>query len=513
VPNNEFGDFQTPPPLAALMLNSLPRRAWARIIEPTCGVGNVLREAAARFPGAYAVGIEIQTRHVAAARAIGLRVVAADFFTYPWKKIGGPRGPLLVVGNPPWVTNADLGRWAARNRPARSNVHGAAGLAAMTGASNFDIAEFIWQKLLHELRGTEATIALLCKTQVARSVLEWCARERMPVVAASVRRVDTRRWFGVSVDAGLFAVEVGAGAAPGGYTCDVYDSLDATRPDHRFGVVGGRLVADLDAYAAGAAVDGVCPVEWRQGLKHDAARVMEVCGPVDVEEDYVFPLLKGADLGHGRLEPGRWVIVPQRRLGDDTERLRVDAPRLWRYLEAHAAVLDARRSSIYRNRPRFCVFGVGPYAFAPYKIAVSGLHKTVEFRLVGPAHGRPVLVDDTCYLLPFDDAVEAAAVAALLRSPPVGGFFRALAFPAAKRPVTKRLLQRIDLAAVVGRLGRADVQHAIVEHLAAIGAAAAPAVIDETIDRLVAGWAGAGPRSIMTRSVPVQKDLAASREL
>ena len=45
-------------------------------------------------------------------------VVEADFFTYPLKEVCGPEGPLLVVGNPPWVTNADLGRWAAANRPA-----------------------------------------------------------------------------------------------------------------------------------------------------------------------------------------------------------------------------------------------------------------------------------------------------------------------------------------------------------------------------------------------------------
>jgi hypothetical protein len=488
LPNNEFGDFQTPRALAAMMVAALPRRRWAQIIEPTCGAGNVLAAAVARFPGVDAVGIEIQPAHVAAARASGLRVVAADFFAYPLKDVCGPEGPLLVVGNPPWVTNADLGRWAAANRPARTNVPGLVGLAAKTGASNFDVAEYVWQKLLRELAGRTATIALLCKAQVARNVLAHCARQGLPLLAASLRAVDTRRWFGASVEAGLFVLDLGPGRTD--YTCAVFESLDAVAPRGRFGIIDGRLVADLDAYATGRRIDGSCPVEWRQGLKHDAAPVMELAAGAspDVEDDYVYPLLKGADVAGGRLAPRRYVIVPQRELGDDTEHLRETAPRLWRYLERHAAVLDRRKSSIYLNRPRFSVFGVGPYAFAPYKVAVSGLHKTPEFRLVPPVGGRPVILDDTCYLLPFDDPVEAAAAVALLRSAPVADLLRALAFRDAKRPVTKRLLQRIDLGVVVGLIRRYEVERATAGHLEAIGVDVPAAAVGETLGRLATEW-------------------------
>lgn len=489
MPNNEFGDFQTPRALAAMMVAALPRRRWAQIIEPTCGTGNILAEAVARFPGVEAVGIEIQPAHARVARAIGVRVVEADFFTYPLSEVCGPEGPLLVVGNPPWVTNADLGRWAAVNRPARANVVGLVGLAAKTGAANFDVAEFVWQKLLRELAGRAATIALLCKTQVARNVLAHCARRELPVVGAALRAVDARRWFGAAVDAGLFVLDLGPGRPD--YTCAVFESLDATMPRGRFGIIDGRLVADLDAYVTGRVVDGACPVEWRQGLKHDAAPVMELPAGTapDVEDDYVFPLLKGVDVAHGRLAPARRVIVPQRELGDDTERLREAAPRLWAYLETNADILDRRKSSIYRNRPRFSVFGVGPYAFAPYKVAVSGLHKTAEFRFVAPVRGRPVILDDTCYLLAFDDAAEAAVAAALLRSAPVGDLLRALAFRDAKRPVTKRLLQRIDLAAVVRLIRGYDVASAAAEQLAAAGLDVPAAAVGETLDRLAAGWA------------------------
>ena len=56
----------------------------------------------------------------------------------------------------------------------------------------------------------------------------------------------------------------------------------------------------------------------------------------------------------------------------------------WGYLLAHADLLDARSSSIYRKRPRFSVFGVGPYTFAPWKVGISGFYKTLDFRAIGP---------------------------------------------------------------------------------------------------------------------------------
>ena len=60
----------------------------------------------------------------------------------------------------------------------------------MTGASNFDIAEAIWVKLLNELAGEDATIALLCKTSVARRVLEHAHRSRLPVSAVELVQIE-----------------------------------------------------------------------------------------------------------------------------------------------------------------------------------------------------------------------------------------------------------------------------------------------------------------------------------
>ncbi|MEV4548664.1 hypothetical protein [Nonomuraea wenchangensis] len=496
--NNEFGDFQTPRALAAKVLKAIPAQAWSRVLEPTCGVGNFLHEAIAL--DAELVGVEVQGDYVNSARLTTAEIIHRDIFDMhlgndiSWNA----DGPLLVVGNPPWVTNAQLSRFDSDNRPDRVNLKNLSGYDAMTGSSNFDIAEYIWLKLIAELQGQSPTISLLCKTQVARNVLEYCAQFKLPVSSASLHMIDAKKWFNVAVDACLFTISVNKGSA--NYTCDLYESLEASAPSRRFGIIDGKLVADVDAYKQGRMVDGSCPIEWRQGMKHDAAAVMELVEaggpttrsghPVSVEDNYLFPLLKCTDVFRNRIGLSKWVIVPQRALSDDTQQLAHVAPELWAYLNANADVLDGRKSSIYRKRPRFCVFGVGDYSFAPYKIAVSGLHKSAEFRLVGPLRGKPVFFDDTCYLLPFENATEAAIVTALLDTEPARNFFRALAFWDAKRPITKKLLQRIDLSAVVSLADSSEVVGIAQKHLSEIELTASEEDLLQALERLVRVWAG-----------------------
>ncbi len=457
--NNEFGDFQTPIELAAALVDALPERDWARIVEPTCGTGSFLRAARCAFPAAELVGIEIQDAHADRAERIApvlrANIFDVDLGGLPWR---GDDGPLLVLGNPPWVTNAELSRFGSDNRPQRNNFRTDRGIDAVTGRSNFDTAEAVWLHLLRALAGRDSTIALLCKTQVARNVLLHCARYDIAVASAELRRIDASRWFGASVDACWFVVRLGTPA--GRYRVPVYPDLGARHPEHTIGVLGGRLVRDLDGYLRHRDLDGTGPIAWRQGVKHDAAAVLELLDddgpvtragePVDVEPEFLFPLFKCSDVHRDRLRtPARWLVVPQRHPADPTDRLATAAPRLWEYLCRNGVALDGRRSRIYRGRHRFAIFGVGPYTFAPYKVAISGLHKEPAFRTVGPFGERPAVFDDTTYLLPFDDAAECAVAHAVLDGPEVRAFVAAIAFPDSKRPVTKSLLQRIDLAAAL----------------------------------------------------------------
>ncbi|HEX5100751.1 MAG TPA: hypothetical protein VFV94_14675, partial [Polyangiaceae bacterium] len=203
---------------------------------------------------------------------------------------------------------------------------------------------------------------------------------------------------------------------------------------------------------------------WRSGVKHDLARVMELTRSerglenglgerVEVEAAHVYPLLKSSDLANERGAVERYLLVTQTTLGADTTALEASAPRAWQYLARHRAAFDARKSRIYRGQPPFAMFGIGPYSFAPYKVAISGLHKVLRFRVVGPRDGRPVLLDDTSYFLPCDDEATARRRAELLGSELAREFFEARVFWDDKRPVSKALLGSLSLEALAARLG------------------------------------------------------------
>jgi hypothetical protein len=514
----DLGDFQTPPELVTEVLATLgPIGArWPRVLEPTCGRGHFLGGLLDHpSPPREIQAIEIQPAHCRAAgertaryrdRDIGVTITCADFFgldlarDLAWRQ----GGPLLVVGNPPWVTNAELGSLESTQVPPKSNVKGLSGLAARTGASNFDVAEAVWLKLARDLAAEAPTIALLCKTSVARSILQFAHRARLPIEAASIRRIDAARWFDAAVDACLFQVTLAKGEAVGGMDCrggiPVYPGLKSGEPTGVMGFSRGWLIADREAHRRCEFADGVCPRTWRQGLKHDAAAVMELAvdaGPgrrlrdrsgdrVEVEAEFAYPLIKGADLKQtADQRPRRAVLVTQRWIGEDTTRLAHDAPRLWAYLRANAARFEGRKSSIYRGRPPFALFGIGPYSFASFKVAICGLHKAPAFRAVGPVEGRPVLLDDTCYFLPCSSAAEAAALAALCNDPIALELIRSASFPDAKRPITKALLQRVDLRAILDRTDRRGLlarAAAILAGELAIGADGGPSTLRDRIE-------------------------------
>lgn len=147
------------------------------------------------------------------------------------------------------------------------------------------------------------------------------------------------------------------------------------------------------------------------------------------------------------------MLVTQKFIGEDTSQIRDRAPKTWRYLEKHADLLDSRTSSIYRKRPRFSVFGVGHYSFAPWKVAISGFYKKLDFKIVGPHKAKAVVLDDTCYFIPCKSRDEAQLLDGLLNSKVAKEFFSALVFWDTKRPITAALLHRLDVLALAQAIG------------------------------------------------------------
>ncbi len=487
----EFGDFQTPLDLVRGVLRVVYRGggSWTRALEPTCGVGNFitgLRSLAS--PPLEIQGIEVQPRHAlqttvgveSSGGVAAIRIKQADIFRLNLAELEWSQtGPLLVVGNPPWVTNAELGGLGSENLPVKSNFKARSGFGAKTGESNFDIAEFIWIKLIKELAWSRPTIALLCKTVVARNVLAYAERAALPISSADIYLIDARKWFGAAVDACLFRVDVGFGET--NYSANLYADLDASTPQSVLAIANGSMVSNYATYEEYSFLEGESPIVWRQGIKHDAASIMELTEErgvlrnrlgetVSAEREYVYPLLKSSDLnGDDNPEPRCRVLVTQKELGAGTTDLSQRAPRLWKYLSSHEDVFLARKSSIYEGRAPFSIFGIGDYSFTDYKVAVSGMYKTIRFRVVGPYEGKPVLFDDTCYLAPCASAEQACILAALLNDPSCLSFLNSLIFLDSKRPITKKVLQRLDLVSLLSRIDRRFLTRDANQRLAVLG--------------------------------------------
>lgn len=471
----EYGDFQTPEPLASSICNMLKRRGVmpSCILEPTCGRGSFIGAASHVFPTAHAIGVDINPRHLASARErlsaeiecgrVELR--EGDFFEFDWSAVlANDRGPCLILGNPPWVTSTELSALASTNVPQKFNVHRWSGIEALTGKSNFDISEWMLLRYLDWLRDRSGWIAVLVKTVVARKLLVHAWKSRYPLKAAEIYSIDAMEYFGAAVDACLFVLTVAPGAVS--FECSVFDSLNSATPSRIIGFHDNLLIANVDAYLRWRHLNEQDRrYVWRSGIKHDCSKVMELTAEnghyknglgdsIEIEDTFLYPLLKSSDVNTNGNARHRFMLVTQRTPGEDTAAIRLRAPQTWAYLQDHAPLLQKRSSSIYRNRAPFSIFGVGDYSFAPWKVAISGFYKRLRFVAIGPVDGRPTVFDDTVYFLACRTRTEAEFLANLLNSSPAQRFYESMIFWSDKRPITSDLLRRLGIPRLAAELGQ-----------------------------------------------------------
>ena len=473
----QFGDFQTPIELARAVVETLREHhhiAPDLIVEPTCGKGSFVLAAYEGFENSRIIGFEINPQYVDEANRLLHEVSAndrasiklADFFNTDWSGILSQlEGFVLVIGNPPWVTSSELGLLNSENLPEKSNFQNRKGIEAITGSANFDISEWMLLQHVQWLSKRDGAIAFLCKYSVARKVMRQVRQNAEHRFFGHVYPIDAKIFFGASVDACLFVLTTDVGHAD----FALYESLGASKPSRLIGERAGLMVNDLIKYERWMHLKGQDPKYiWRSGIKHDCAKVMEMeplngayrnglNETVRCEDDYIYPMLKSSDIGNGRTKCYRKVVlITQKRVGDDTSDIKTLAPRTWEYLIQHKSLLESRRSSIYRNRPDFSVFGVGEYSFKDWKVAISGLYKKLRFSLVGPMHGKPVAFDDTVNFLSFDTEAEALFVYRMVTSLPAMEFLEAMVFWDEKRPITTHLLRRLSIKEVARELGELE---------------------------------------------------------
>ncbi|MBW4655706.1 MAG: SAM-dependent methyltransferase [Kaiparowitsia implicata GSE-PSE-MK54-09C] len=472
----QFGDFQTPDNLAIAVVQTLRINHQISpefIIEPSCGKGAFIRAGLSAFEKSKIIGLDINKEYVKEAKlsvseysnAENLTVYESDFFDTDWKDfISNLSGYILVIGNPPWVTSSELSILNSQNIPSKSNFQNRRGIEAITGSGNFDISEWMLLQYVEWLSKKEGTIAVLCKYSVARKVVRQVKRKSGNRFSAHIYLIDAKVHFGASVEACLFILSTDV---DDDLDCKVYENLQSRKASYLIGERDGLILRNTVKYEnlkhlAGQDLRYV----WRSGIKHDCSKVMELeqvhnalflngmGKKYSLEESYLYPLLKSSDIGNGRTSDYRkLILVTQKLVGGDTSFIQDKAPKTWQYLLEHDEYLKNRKSSIYKNKPPYSIFGVGSYSFQNWKIAISGLYKQLNFCLIGPLGRKPVMFDDTVNFLSFETEEEAKFIFKLVTSSPSLEFFDSMIFWDEKRPITVEILRRLSLKAVAKELG------------------------------------------------------------
>ncbi|MGF1541248.1 MAG: SAM-dependent methyltransferase [Pleurocapsa sp.] len=464
----EYGDFQTPIELANQICHKLLELDVNPniIIEPTCGVGNFINASLKTFINAQKIiGIDINSNYLQQIKnnrqiqSSKITLQHSDFFTFDWSSLTNQfNNNILVIGNFPWVTNSQQGKINSINLPQKNNFQNHNGLDAITGKSNFDISEWMLIKTVDWLHNYNSYLAMLCKISVARKILNYIYFQKLNLAYFSTYKIDSKKYFQANVASCLLFCKFNSSSQQ--YFCDVFQNLDDPQYQ-RIGYYNKTLVRDLESFEKVSLLfSDKSYIQWRSGIKHDCSKVMELSKinnilvngfgeTVDIEDRLLFPLLKGSDIANGKIiHTKKYVLVTQKNIGDSTEFIKSFAPKTWKYLEKYSQYLDARKSKIYQNKPRFSVFGVGEYTFKPWKIAICGLYKKLDFQFIGQIDDKPTIFDDTVYFLSFDDEEYARKTYRLITTKTAIEFYSSLIFWDEKRPIKTKILNSLNLTAL-----------------------------------------------------------------
>lgn len=327
----EFGDFQTNINLAISVCDLLKNRNIEPefILEPTCGTGNFIVASVQIFKRIKAFfAIEIYKPYILQAKLNLL-----DYFLHNSKtnipeifffnddildfdfcniKQKISNGRILILGNPPWVTNTELSKMNSSNLPEKSNINNYKGLDALTGKGNFDICESITNLVLRNFSDLNGNLAFLIKNTVIKNLLTSQKSNPISVGCITKFRIDSKKEFNAAVDASLMLCNLNSKASIVSSEFDFYSNELISN----FGRANGKFASNLNTYKIVSFIDGKSEFEWRQGVKHDCSKVMELIKRngiyingnnenVIIENECIYGLIKSSDLKNDIIDTPR----------------------------------------------------------------------------------------------------------------------------------------------------------------------------------------------------------------
>jgi hypothetical protein len=466
-PDAPVGAVFTPRPWAVwLAATGGALDAWlsgATVLDPTCGRGDLLLGllAGARrrglpprdWPVHRLCGIEREPaflrQFVRQARTEfdvewpRDRLICADFL----QSAPNARADVLL-GNPPWVNFADL---PDRDKAALKPLFLRYGLAAdrrglLLGASRVDLAALVIAKAVADhLRphGTAAfflPMSLLFNDGAHAGFRRFRAGETTFALEAFFDLTDSGAFPGMATRYGAACFRRDAATRlpvpcvrglPAAWRRSWAAPL--TGPDGPFAVAD--TAAELERLRSVPRIAVAPGVKPRQGVNPcGASRVFFFDGlPDGLPRRYVYPLLDRVQFDDPAAPPRRWVLLPHDpATGRPLTAEQVAAePSLKAYLDRHRPALESRRgrwlgSWIGRGQ-WWALLGVGPYCFAPYRVAwpAYGADRFTP-RAFGRWDGQPWQGRQALHaLVPCDSRDEAERLAEGLKRPEVEAYLRA----------------------------------------------------------------------------------------
>lgn len=270
----EYGDYQTPLDFANKVVKYIKDNYEFIpnfIIEPSCGIGNFLK-AAEQYNKSKIIGIEINRNYSEIAKKKNPKAIIYNqsIFDYKWNEDIKRFDKVLILGNPPWITNTELGKLGSENLPQKTNFKKYKGLESLLGISNFDISEYIILYLLNKFKGENFILAMLCKKSVAINIFKELHRTEYKSKNIKIINFDSKKVFNISVSACLLIID-----------CSNYIKVQKKVKIYNF----DNSCVDTMGYNKNnfflssdynSDLDGKCEFEWRQGIKHDCSKICEL---------------------------------------------------------------------------------------------------------------------------------------------------------------------------------------------------------------------------------------------
>lgn len=360
----ELDDYQTPLYLTDQICEYLKNDLKINpdiIIEPACGIGNFIKSSSIIFPKTQIYGLDINKEGLNKIdiRNPNIKIINDNILTFKLDKLN-KNNSFLIIGNLHHITDTEVTMQNSKN---------------------------ILLKIINKFKNTKTTLAFLCENTLSRNVFIELVRNNVKYSFIKQINFNSSKIFKIKDSTCLFIIQFGGNALTD-KICEVSDISNPSEELYKFGFVYDKFYSNIDNITQ---IEGTCQIEWKHGVKHDCAKIMELNlennqlmnknnEKVNIENSLIYPLLKSSDLKKPIVnKTSKYVIITQTKIKQDTDYIKTKAPKTWKYLNDNKEYFENRKSSIYDNTPEFSIFGIGDYSFMKYKVAIAGFCKNPMF--------------------------------------------------------------------------------------------------------------------------------------